>query len=508
MEKKAAKILPLSPDADGLLAELWQRLGILPSELVVVSALLVRVQTGWRYTHASVLVGPAKMGALSWGDWGRSELQPNVQMGPAGLPGEFRLESGSFMAVRQRITVAVAKRWLRRVIADGTAPALGRLPEAQMRVKLPRAPVLARPYNETPAGAFVLHAARPVVGFLFAGEEPAADVCADIWEVDGERVHLHDLLGMDLPTDREHAGPPTRPGLLLGRVSRRAWIARVSYRREEEQFQAWLRMERRRIDPYQLEIEIREYVDGDLADSRRLRLADVPLPARVRGRLGLNLPTLGRGLSRDITLYHRDGELLDTRTNVRLVESIGMTMTVNGHRLDPVIIGERRAPATVIERLGDLARVEEQYDWWLSRGARRRLISGRDFSAHLTRRLGSAVGELLILDSYFGIDAADYNVLSQVSVPVRILTGKAAIPPPATLAQVQARAWQSTKTDPIPWHDRFYFWDGDAGLNVGTSPNGLAGRRLFRVDELSRAEVKALRASFDAWWADARARAI
>ena len=53
----------------------------------------------------------------------------------------------------------------------------------------------------------------------------------------------------------------------------------------------------------------------------------------------------------------------------------------------------------------------------------------------------------------------------------------------------------------IPFHDRFYIW-GSAGLNVGTSPSGLKGLRAFRIDELTLAEIKAVRELFAKWWVD------
>jgi len=331
----------------------------------------------------------------------------------------------------------------------------------------------------------------------------------------GEKRQLVELLGIDVPTDsphREgpfaHEGPFAQPAVLLGRISRRAWMARIFYKAEEEQLHVWLRMERKRADPHELEIEVQERVDGDLAACRRLRLADIPMPAKVRSRLGVMLPTLGRGLQRTVSLYHRDGELLDQRAAFSFVERIEMTMTVNGAAQPTIVIGEKRPPATVAERLVDLCRVEEQYAWWLEQGVRRRLISGRDITAHLNRRLRRATGELLIIDSYFGKYPTDWDLLDGVKGPVRILTGPDAQPPSPTRPGVTARSWKLAKAHPIPWHDRFYVWGEHSGLNVGTSPNGLAGRRLFRIDELSGPEVRALKLRFESWWRHRRTRPL
>jgi hypothetical protein len=54
-------------------------------------------------------------------------------MGAPGLPAEFRVEHGAFIAVRQHLTVASTRRWLRQILRDGRAPALDRLPDAEMR---------------------------------------------------------------------------------------------------------------------------------------------------------------------------------------------------------------------------------------------------------------------------------------------------------------------------------------------------------------------------------------
>jgi len=130
------------------------------------------------------------------------------------------------------------------------------------------------------------------------------------------------------------------------------------------------------------------------------------------------------------------------------------------------------------------------------------VISGRDATRHLRARVARAKTELLVTDPYFGVDPADWDVLDRVSVPVRILTAWKAQPPTTPRLGVQARKWTARK-DPIPYHDRFYFWD-KSGLHVGTSPSGLSGDRAFRIDELAAAEVRVLRVRFEKWWRDSR----
>jgi hypothetical protein len=162
------------------------------------------------------------------------------------------------------------------------------------------------------------------------------------------------------------------------------------------------------------------------------------------------------------------------------------------------------APALAPERLADLERVDEQYAYWLDAGAKRRIIDGVDANKLLRRRLARADGELLIVDPYFGKNASDWDLLEGLALPVRVLTGKDAKKPAQLFANVQARKWTQGKS---PYHDRFYVW-GAGGLNVGASANGLAGHRVFRIDELSVAELRAVRSVFARWWADLAAKPV
>jgi len=492
----------VSARSDDLFTSLVERLFPLPSERVVVSALFSeQTDQSWRLSHASALVGPPRMGLLNWGQWAQSELAPKITP-PPDFPGTFAVVQDGLMAVRQTATVRQATRWLHAAVSTGRLPALGALPRGEVQLESPRAPVLARPGNATPASRFVTETVRPVTGFLFSVAEPKNVAVSTDWAVGSNSLRVDELLGIDASTELARvSGEPAPAGILFGRVSRQAWIARIAYRHHEEVLHVWLRMESARVDPYDLELEIREYVGGDLADSRRLRLADVPLPARIRGRLGLRLPTLGREVQRTIRLYRRDGELLDEQREFSFVERIKVDMEVDGSRGPALKVGDWRPSPGVTERLADLDRVEDQYRSWLARGARRRVVSGIDVTRALQTRLARAKRELLVIDSYFGNNANDWTILDDVKVPIRILTGWQAHPPPTPRLATQARKWT---TSPIPYHDRFYLWTG-GGLNVGTSANGLAGVRLFRIDELSLAEVSALRLQFNSWWGDSRA---
>lgn len=480
--------------------ELMSRLDPLPSERAVLSTLLVRIGGRLVVTHASLLIGPAAMSRLSWDDWVRHEGGRDLGLLPVGMPAAFAINRKTFTLARASLTIRQAQSWLESALS-GQAPPIRPVPEAATRFGSTRAPALARPGNSTPASGFVCRSERPVRGFLFPVDAPLTVVSADLKEK-GQLLQPRSVVGIDVPTAGPRVGTPTEPGIFFGRLQRRAWMPDVTYEAENELLNIRLRLDQ--ADPYELELEIREYVGDDLADSRRLRLADIPLPARAHRRFGLRVPTLGRGIQRTVSLYGRGGELLDELVRFNILERIHLSFGVEGAREHTTTIGDKRPAPTAFERLSDLKRVEESYEWWLAKGAKRRIISGIDATSLLRRRLRRANGELLILDPYFGKEPGDWDLLKSVKVPVRILTGRDAKSPPTRLPNVTARKWIQI---PIPFHDRFYVW-ASAGLNVGTSPSGLKGFRAFRIDELSMAEVKAVQQAFAKWWVSPRTKAL
>lgn len=439
------------------------------------------------------------MSRLSWSDWVRHERGADLGLAAVGMAARFALKRPTYLLGRESLTVRQGQAWLAGALA-GTAPVVGALPAAAASLAPTRAPALARAGNTQPAAGYVLKTERPATGFRFVTD--ASVVVPETLTVSSQLVRPANLVGIDLPTGKSRIGEPAPAGVFLGRLSRRAWISGVRYEPKEELFFVNLRLER--ADPYELELEVREYVDGDLADLRRLRLADIRLPAAVKKRLTVRLPTLGRHLTRTINLYGRGGELLDERVGFNIVESVHFAIAVNGSPGPTITVGEKRTAPLASERLADVARVEQQYEWWLDNGARRRLINGVDASKLLARRLRRASGELLIIDPYFGVNPTDWDLLKSLTLPVRILTGSWAKPAAQPLANIQARKW--TKGPP-PYHDRFYVWGG-GGLNVGASPGGLNGHRAFRIDELSEAEMRAIRTVFADWWGDAAAKPL
>ena len=489
-------------EREALLERLWERLRPLHAERASLTAIYTREKGATHLRYASLLVGPAAMAASSWSDWKRRHGASDAGLLPTGGPATFIHDGGSWLAGRANLTLSRARGWLRETVLHGEAPAIDPLPAARASLEMPTSALQARYPNRSTASGYVINTVRPVTGFFFPAADDPPIRLPRWWPTHDRRVVVPptSALGIDVPTesDDDRIEPPAAPGLLLGRVSRSAWINSVHYDRESELFTVGLRLEPRRIDIYGLAIEVREYVRGELASATRTALADIRLPSRVRGRLWIRLPTLGRGLQRELSLYDRDGALLDHFDRFALVEAIHMSLQVNGASTT-FTVGERRPPPAIGERLAAFERVEQQYRELLTHGMHRRVVQTRnDAVGYLQDRLARARSEIRIMDPYFGNDAADWNILARVSQPVRIIRDPQKVPVPSTPHVLQVRRFVAQGRR-VPFHDRVYLWD-HTGLSVGTSPNGF-GRRVFRIDELARAESDAWRALFDRWWA-------
>jgi hypothetical protein len=300
--------------------------------------------------------------------------------------------------------------------------------------------------------------------------------------------------------------PYPDPTLVVARLSRRAWIGRVRYRPEEG-----LLVEIRRepdADPdfHGLVVELTEGDAGELFDARRLALSDVRLPARAKTRVWLRLPTLGRAIERSLRLYDRAGELLDFMDPFNFVERVEISLMVNDAPAAPIVAGDRSGRPKLPERLQALRDVEAQWEWWRSNGLRYRVVrDDRAMYAHLRRRLRRARSEVLVMDPYFGKDPHDWPIVDGLQAGVRILTGSAAVRPAGAAAAAAARKWSS---NPPPYHDRLWIFDGRSGLSVGTSVNGLQGRRAYRVAEMDPHEVAEWSAAFETWWRSSNAQRV
>jgi hypothetical protein len=312
------------PDRIATLDRIWERLAPMPSERAVLSAVYETPAAGMpQLRFASLLIGPAAMTRLDWSDWNRRHLQPELAMLPSGAPGAFAKSGDGWTAGRTDLTLSKARRWVQQVLIGGEAPPAGPLPAALAAFRMASAPVLARSGNRSPASSYVLSTVRPVIGYFFPALEKSELLLPQWWPTDDHLVlPWFSALGIDLPTvaDDQRISPPSPPGLLIGRVSRTAWLNSVRYDGSVDRFVVGVWLEPKRADFHRLLIDVREYVDGEIAFSARTDLSDVRIPARARGRLWLNLPTLGRGLQRAVSLYERDGTLLDHRERFAFIE--------------------------------------------------------------------------------------------------------------------------------------------------------------------------------------------
>jgi hypothetical protein len=231
-------------------------------------------------------------------------------------------------------------------------------------------------------------------------------------------------LGIDVPTEPsdQRLEPPATPGLLVGRVSRRAWINSVRYDADAERFIVGIWLEPRHADIHGLVLDVREYVDEELALSAQTPLSAVHIPSRARGRIWIGLPTLGRGLERVVALYDRDGTLLDLYERFRFIESIHTTLQANGSKTT-FVTGQRRPPAAITERFEAFERVERGYRDLLQSGMRRRVVETRRAAVgYLRQRLERVREEVLILHPYFGKDPSDWQIL-ELRVQARHIEG-------------------------------------------------------------------------------------
>ena len=264
-----------------------------------------------------------------------------------------------------------------------------------------------------------------------------------------------------------------------------------------------LGLDEERVSLADLELDLEEYESGDLASARRLRLGDILLPSEPippGHEVTIELPTLGPGLHRQLRLFDRDGLLLDATDRTPTVERVTLTIAADGAPPSTVTVGGVQL-AKLTERLQRADQSDAAYRKMLEDGLTGRVVDDPATGLPaLTALLRQAHGHLDIFDPYFGCDTGDWNVLVQVQVLIRVLTGRRVLPVPTGVApaapSVDVRKWRGRTP---PWHDRIYLWSG-GGLAVGTSPSGL-GARVARLDRITASEADGWQRLFDAWWA-------
>jgi hypothetical protein len=371
---------------------------------------------------------------------------------------------------------------------------------------------MSSPWQPSALQPLVFGARRPVLGYRFplatsgeaVPERPASWTAGNVTVAQP----LFTLLGFGLTSSG--ASPP--PALAIGRLRRTAWFSDV---RLTEYVEVSVTLGSGLASPGDLEVDLEEYAKDGLVHARRLRLADLATPEGPQGRITVVLPTLGPELRRRIRLYDLAGRLLDVCDADAFVSQLKFAMkaqvgeeTVTAE----TTMGQAPGAPSPVTRLAALDAAEDAYTRLLTEGLDRRILDSPQAAlAALQSAVRDAKDELLILDPYFGRDAADWQVLAHVAVPVRVLTmhkkfatpTKPAVliaaPDPASiqhLPQLHIRSWSQT----APWHDRAYLWTA-GGLTVGGSPSGL-GKRLMRMDRLNPAEAEGWRARFETWWQD------
>jgi hypothetical protein len=489
-------------------AELWQSLEPKGDERVVVSAVFEDADRGLVLRCASVIIGPPAIAEAGWPEWRVKEgVSPAPSEPLLGLGASFVVRLDGVLVGRAAVSLGAARDWVTSTLDLGRCPELGPLPAAQAHLAEPRAPIRVTTHSETSAGDLAVWLARPLVGFFLARTDQAAQIePADSWEVKGRTIFSPAINLLGIAWFGIKTGPPPL-GLLLARMERQAWLAGQTLRPEDALYEVRIGLEPGRVDPADLEIEIEERANDELVWAERLRMEDVDLREVHRqlsreveptqpGRpvICLNLPTLGRKIKRVVRLHHRDGGILDEWQSFNIVESIGLTLEVDGARQPTRWSGDTRGPPDLAETLGAVARVRQQFVELRRGGLSARLFDrqaeGRE---ELRRILERVTGELLVLDPWL----RDWNLLTDLVADSRVLIGADVPDPPSEFAGKVGR-W--SRPGAAPFHDRFFLWEG-GGLSVGTSA-GSRRDRLFRLVRIGAVESEELRDRFSLWWSD------
>jgi hypothetical protein len=487
------------------LRTVWGHLDLEPDDVLVLSIVL-DTRTSPTLLAASLLGGPAMI-AQGWPAWRRAEgMTPTPSEELAELPGEFVFEGNGFIAGRVVLSEASARDWISATLADGRSPALGEIPEAVADLAPARAPIRICTHSESAAADLATHLARPVLGFHFPASKDAQwPAPEDRWSIEGTLLFnpAPDALGFSWFKDKRG---PLPSGLLLGRFERRAWLAGQRLDPENDLYRVTIGIDPSRAELADLAIELEEAVGEELVLAEHLRLEDTALaevekvfygPPREGGRLevGVDLPTLGRGIRRAVRLTHRDGTLLDAWERFSIVESVSISVGIFGDSsATTTTTGETRGRQDLVELLGAVERIKSQYAWLRREGAHNRLFDNPEMAIRALRSvLERAPGEILVLDPFF--DA--WSLLTDLPGPApRILIGPDAKGPPVGFPG-RVRRWRGSLA---PFHDRFFLWEG-GGMSIGTSP-GTTTDRLFRMTRIGAAEAAVLHERFALWWDD------
>jgi hypothetical protein len=426
------------------------------------------------------------------------------------LGSSFAVEKAGFLLGRAPLSFSDAKA-LVASLQTGLVPAVGSVPEAQVdAVEPPSTPIRVFPHHATEAGRLSVLAARPLRAFLFRIEAPAIEIpFPSNWDIGTQNLHAPDRWEAGIAADSAPRG------FLIGRLEPRAWLRNMRGADDANlhYYEVSIGLAPDRIAPHELAVELREWVDEELASARRLSLDWLELSAWTgQDHLELTLPMFGAGGKRSVALYDLGGELLDLSDAVYLVESIHIKMsllTPSGEAAteENLVVGTKLT-RSLSDRLARRKTMDEEYRQLVVDGLPNRVVlaGGQAALAYLRSRLETGRGEIRVMDRYFGRDASEWQLLDQLHVPVRVLVSNPGHPPPRR-AGLTVRQWAQPQRGAVPpFHDRLYLWDG-GGITVGTSPGGL-GLSDSRIDSLDPAEVAALTVRFDQLWTSPEFAAI
>jgi hypothetical protein len=515
---------------------LLDRLQIEPDDSVVFSFAALHQQGGPPgLIFASALFGPPEMAEQSWPAWSAnvspstSVLVQQWQAGGVDIAAwtNFAEERDGWIFGRSSrgapIAIGDTTSWLGDLLASRLAEIPGG-PAVQVQVRAAGGVTRTFPFLASPAGLLVGAVHRPTIGYFFQVEvDLAAADAPNTWEVDGYPVPSAPLwvLGLPLANLPLHSKPfdpdaPPVPGVYVGRVERRAWIAGLRAAPGADTYRIALGIDEQRINLADLEIDLEEFREGELISARRLRLGDLALPQLPippGHELSVEMPSLGPELHRQVRLYDRDGLLLDITDRMPTIETIRLVVEAGDTAPVATVIGGA-PPVALLERLARADKADLDYAQLLQEGLAGRVIDDPSKGLPVLTDLLQAHGDLAVLDPYFGWSVLDWSVLDKAIGHVRVLTGhgqykrtgtlikqRVAAPPPGTAPAAASLTVRSWRGGTPPWHDRFYLWEG-GGLAVGTSPNGL-GKRVARLDRLNANEAAGWRNLFNTWWTSA-----